>query len=216
MEQSGRNRWQPVANGPSRKRLKSARTAAVDRHRLLIAAHGKEGVDGSSPSEGLQNPRSGGVFRSEGLALDPACRGYGAIHGAFKYASRPLPRKKRDTVVAAVHRQTAPGALSARFPYGDSVTVFAVNARLLTRVVLKNYKSIAACDVELASLVFLVGPNGAGKSNFVDALRFVADALRGSLDHALRERGGIKEVRRRSGGAPNALRHAPRVHPAVG
>jgi predicted ATPase len=80
--------------------------------------------------------------------------------------------------------------------------VFPVDARLLTRVVLKNYKSIAACDVELASLVFLVGPNGAGKSNFVDALRFVADALRGSLDHALRERGGIKEVRRRSGGHP--------------
>jgi predicted ATPase len=38
---------------------------------------------------------------------------------------------------------------------------------------------------------------GAGKSNFLDALRFVADALRTSLDHALRDRGGIKEVRRR-------------------
>ena len=72
----------------------------------------------------------------------------------------------------------------------------------LTRVVLKNYKSIAACDVQLANLVFLVGPNGSGKSNFVDALRFVADALRTSLDHAMRERGGIKEVRRRSTGHP--------------
>jgi len=51
-------------------------------------------------------------------------------------------------------------------------------------------------------LTFLVGPNGAGKSNFLDALRFVTDALRTSLDHALRERGGIKEVRRRSGGHP--------------
>jgi predicted ATPase len=48
-----------------------------------------------------------------------------------------------------------------------------------------------------------VGPNGAGKSNFLDALRFVADALRTSLEHALRERGGINEVRRRSGGHPN-------------
>jgi predicted ATPase len=72
----------------------------------------------------------------------------------------------------------------------------------LTRVVLRNYKSIAECDVELGPLTFLVGPNGAGKSNFLDALRFVADALRVSLDHALRDRGGIKEVRRRSGGHP--------------
>jgi predicted ATPase len=74
---------------------------------------------------------------------------------------------------------------------------------LLTRVALKNYKSIAGCDVELGPLTFLVGPNGAGKSNFLDALRFVADSLRTSLDHALRERGGINEVRRRSGGHPN-------------
>ncbi len=69
-------------------------------------------------------------------------------------------------------------------------------------VVLKNYKSIAACDVRLRQLTFLVGPNGAGKSNFLDALRFVNDSLRTSLDHALRDRGGINEVRRRSGGHP--------------
>ncbi|MBI2188758.1 MAG: AAA family ATPase [Acidobacteria bacterium] len=70
------------------------------------------------------------------------------------------------------------------------------------RVVLKNYKSIASCDVRLCQLTFLVGPNGAGKSNFVDGLRFVTDSLRTSLDHALRDRGGVKEVRRRSGGHP--------------
>jgi len=72
----------------------------------------------------------------------------------------------------------------------------------LKRVVLKNYKSIAACDVRLRQLTFLVGPNGAGKSNFLDALRFVNDSLRTSLDHALRDRSGINEVRRRSGGHP--------------
>jgi predicted ATPase len=73
---------------------------------------------------------------------------------------------------------------------------------LLERVRLKNYKSIASCDVELGSLTFLVGPNGSGKSNFLDALRFVRDALRTSLEHALRDRGGVNEVRRRSSGHP--------------
>jgi predicted ATPase len=70
------------------------------------------------------------------------------------------------------------------------------------RVELTNYKSIACCDLKLGSLAFLVGANGSGKSNFLDALRFVTDGLRTSLDHALRERGGINEVRRRSRGHP--------------
>lgn len=69
---------------------------------------------------------------------------------------------------------------------------------LIRRVVIRNYKSIAACDVELGPLTFLVGPNGSGKSNFLDALGFVADALRNSLDHALRFRGGVDDVLRRA------------------
>lgn len=78
-----------------------------------------------------------------------------------------------------------------------------VRTARITRVVLRNYRSIAGCDVRLGSLTFLVGPNGAGKSNFLDALRLVADGLRTSLDHALRDRGGVAEVRRRSSGHPN-------------
>jgi predicted ATPase len=73
----------------------------------------------------------------------------------------------------------------------------------IRRITIRNYKSIAACKVDLAQLMFLVGPNGSGKSNFLEAFRFVAEALRTSLDHALRDRGTIKEVRRRSGGHPN-------------
>ena len=73
----------------------------------------------------------------------------------------------------------------------------------VNRVTLRNYRSIAGCGVALGDLTFLVGQNGAGKSNFLDALRFVGDSLRSSLDHALRERGGVAEVRRRSSGHPN-------------
>lgn len=73
----------------------------------------------------------------------------------------------------------------------------------LKKVTIRNFKSIAACQVDLTGLMFLVGPNGSGKSNFLNAIRFVSDSLRTSLDHALRERGTITEVRRRSGGHPN-------------
>ena len=76
------------------------------------------------------------------------------------------------------------------------------NSTFITKVALRNYKSIAACDVQLRPLMFLVGPNGAGKSNFLDSLRFVADALNSSLDHAIRDRGGIDDVYCRSSGRP--------------
>lgn len=72
----------------------------------------------------------------------------------------------------------------------------------LNRVVIRNYKSIGYCDVRLGPLTYLVGVNGSGKSNFLDALHLVCDALTGSLDNALNERGGLSEVRRRSSGHP--------------
>lgn len=72
----------------------------------------------------------------------------------------------------------------------------------LTRVRLRHYRSIASADVSLGSLLLLVGPNGSGKSNFLDALRLVSESLQTSLDQALRSRGGVAEVRRRSTGHP--------------
>ncbi len=72
----------------------------------------------------------------------------------------------------------------------------------LQRVVFRNYKSIASCDVSLGALTYLVGVNGSGKSNFLDVLHLVRDALTGSLGNAINERGGINEVRRRSAGPP--------------
>lgn len=73
---------------------------------------------------------------------------------------------------------------------------------LIRRVVLRNYRSIGQCKVDLSDLNLLVGPNGAGKSNFIDALRLVSESLRETLEYAIRQRGGIGAVRRRSGGHP--------------
>lgn len=74
---------------------------------------------------------------------------------------------------------------------------------LIKRIRLRNYKSIASCDVRLGELCVLVGVNGSGKSNFVDAFSFISDALNTTLDTAVRNRGGISAVRRKSGGHPN-------------
>ncbi len=69
----------------------------------------------------------------------------------------------------------------------------------LRRVKLRNYKSIRECDVSLGRLTFLVGPNGSGKSNFLDALRFVCDSLRTTMQHAVEERGEVRQIFWRDG-----------------
>jgi predicted ATPase len=70
----------------------------------------------------------------------------------------------------------------------------------LSGVKIRNYKSIGKCDVSLGRLIVVVGRNGSGKSNFLDALRFIVDGLETSLEHAIKSRGGIDEVRRRNTG----------------
>lgn len=72
----------------------------------------------------------------------------------------------------------------------------------VNRIRVRNFRSIGKCDVALQRLTVLIGRNGAGKSNFLDALRFVTDSLETSLDHAIKARGGIDAVRRRSTGHP--------------
>lgn len=77
------------------------------------------------------------------------------------------------------------------------------NARFdITRLQLRHYRSIKSVDLRPGPLSILVGPNGSGKSNIVDSLRIVSQALNENLDNALRQRGGVSEVRRRSNGHP--------------
>jgi predicted ATPase len=69
----------------------------------------------------------------------------------------------------------------------------------LRRVKVRNFKSLGNCDVELGALTVLVGRNGSGKSNFIDALRFVSDALRMSAGDAIVARGNFDIVRKGKG-----------------
>jgi hypothetical protein len=68
------------------------------------------------------------------------------------------------------------------------------NQPFVRRVVLRNYKSIKECDVSLGPLGFLVGPNGSGKSNFLDALRFLGDSIEANVQHAMNQRGELRDV----------------------
>ncbi|HMV85524.1 MAG TPA: AAA family ATPase [Blastocatellia bacterium] len=73
---------------------------------------------------------------------------------------------------------------------------------MITRVQVKNFRSLADVDVALGPLTVLVGRNGVGKSTFLEALRFVRDALRTNLEEAVSNRDGIEMIRRWSPNEP--------------
>ena len=73
----------------------------------------------------------------------------------------------------------------------------------ITELRVKNFRSIADATLSLPPITALVGPNASGKSNVMDALRFVGEAVRVSLDSALTSRDGIGGIRRwQRGGRP--------------
>ena len=61
----------------------------------------------------------------------------------------------------------------------------------ISRVQVKNYRSIADINIKLGPLTVLVGPNGSGKSNLIDALRFTRDFVNIGLETAIISRDGI-------------------------
>ena len=59
----------------------------------------------------------------------------------------------------------------------------------LSRIVIKGYKSIRECVVDLKSINVLIGSNGAGKSNFVSVFSFLQNILRQNLAVASQQSG---------------------------
>jgi predicted ATPase len=130
------------------------------------------------------------VQRTSGLACLGRLAWQMELHGGS-----PMTDPSKSPRVRIVSRRK-----KAIEPDSRSSTTLPVPA--VTRVALKNFKSIESCSVRLLPMTLLVGPNGAGKSNFVDGLRITSDAMNSNLENAIRERGGVTEVRRRSRGHP--------------
>ena len=60
----------------------------------------------------------------------------------------------------------------------------------LSRVILKGYKSIAECELDLGVLNVLIGCNGAGKSNFIGFFRMIQQMLEKNLQRYVGREGG--------------------------
>lgn len=65
-----------------------------------------------------------------------------------------------------------------------------MNPNQLSRIVLRGFKSIRECDLELKELNVLIGPNGAGKSNFIHFFRLIQQMLEGNLQRYVSKQGG--------------------------
>lgn len=76
---------------------------------------------------------------------------------------------------------------------------------MITEVHVRNFRGIGDETISLNRLTVLVGPNGAGKSSFVDAIRFVRDAVSLGPDDAVLRRHGIAALRRWSPRRPYEL-----------
>jgi hypothetical protein len=92
--------WSPVlAIGGNQRQVgcpskpqEQAKSVATGCDRLRAKFHGKEGVDGSSPSGALQKRRTAALSCSGRLARTRTCGGYGAVYGAFASRTRALSR----------------------------------------------------------------------------------------------------------------------------
>lgn len=75
----------------------------------------------------------------------------------------------------------------------------------LNSYTIRHYKSLSDVTVNFhPNITVIVGPNSVGKTNFVDAMRFMRDAAKDDLDHAMVSRGGITRIRQQTpgGGRP--------------
>jgi predicted ATPase len=68
------------------------------------------------------------------------------------------------------------------------------STRQLSRIILKGFKSIAECDLQLSQLNILIGCNGAGKSNFIGFFRMIEQMLDKKLQVFVSRQGGPDSI----------------------
>ncbi len=56
-----------------------------------------------------------------------------------------------------------------------------MNPKQLSRIVIRGFKSMRECDLELGDLNVIIGANGAGKSNFISFFRMISKILEQKL-----------------------------------
>jgi len=65
-----------------------------------------------------------------------------------------------------------------------------INQKQLHRIVIKGFKSIKECELELSNINVLIGANGAGKSNFISAFEMLQKILSRELALYTGKKGG--------------------------
>ncbi len=70
---------------------------------------------------------------------------------------------------------------------------------MITRIRLEAFRGFRSCDVELGELTVITGVNGSGKTSFLEALAFLGDATRSSIQTAtVKPNKGFSSFRNRS------------------
>lgn len=65
---------------------------------------------------------------------------------------------------------------------------------MLSKLNVKNYKSLAEFVIELGKFNVLIGPNNSGKSNIFDCLSFLAEIMDAGFGEVVRKRGGYDHI----------------------
>lgn len=73
-----------------------------------------------------------------------------------------------------------------------------MNPAIITKVIIKRFRSFPAATLAFENPLFVVGRNGSGKSNLADVFSFVSEAMVSPLQAVFDRRGGIASVRNRS------------------
>lgn len=64
----------------------------------------------------------------------------------------------------------------------------------ITRIAIKNYKSLKNLELNFKPLMVFVGPNNAGKSNIFDCLQFLTELIKMEHGVATKQRGGFDQI----------------------